>query len=65
MKRHLRAVHDGTRFRAVGPSLSLSQDEVAEIVRLLNRGWLWRWWGGRKAGARHVIIEKLRAVAAS
>ena len=65
MKRHLRPVHDGNRYRAVGPSLSLSQEDVGEIVRILECGWSWKLRRGRVAAHRRLLIEKMRGVLAS
>jgi hypothetical protein len=61
VKRHLRPVHNGQRFQMVGPSLSLTQDEVAEIVRTMSKGAWWRRvWGGPRAGRVAVIVGKLQ-----
>jgi hypothetical protein len=61
VKRHTRTVHNGQRFQMVGPSLTLTQDEVAEIVRVMSKGAWWRRvWGGPRAGKIHVIVSKLR-----
>lgn len=62
MNRHIRPVYDGTRYRAVGPSLSLSQEDVVATIRILESGWLWKLRRGRSAAHRRLLIEKLRGV---